>query len=417
MNFLVAIQPPRQHADAGAARAAVVAGLRLLSVVAGLAYVKYYTNALSVEQVGHFFYLGTLSYVLNALVFVPVDSYMQARIASLEVLPAPPLRRLVLATLAAGLGASTAISIPFVALGLLSVGDVPLLYTMAALLYLCASVRNLLNIRGQSTFAASMVVMESVARLVAFVIAASTIGASARTLLMSSIAALAAELVILGWRARCTLPLSAVDERLDTPGHIVRTAAMLAGGAASNTVQLQAYRVIFPAAGHAPTAAALGVTANIGAATMGACAQVFSQLFLPRLYQSGGASISAYVRWGTAVAVGMLIVGLALAEFLVRHLTQAAYVPYAPAIGIGIVLEACNMLIGAYGVFLTLRGRTGALFHAQLTGAVLSLTGCLLLLLYLPQSPLMLGMVVAGAQLLVTAALGLYVYRLLQQQA
>ena len=82
--------PPWRHVG----RAAVVAGLRLLSVIAGLAYVKYYTNALSVEEVGTFFYLGTLSYLLNAMLFVPVDSFMQARLSHSVNLPTPALSRL-----------------------------------------------------------------------------------------------------------------------------------------------------------------------------------------------------------------------------------------------------------------------------------------------------------------------------------
>lgn len=394
---------------------AVIAGLRLLSVLMGLAYVKYYTNALSVEQVGVFFYLGTLSYVLNAVVFVPVDSYMQARLSSLEVLPWRGVLRLAVATLLAALGICTVLSLPFIVTGQLALLDVPLLYGLAALLYLCSSLRNLLNIRGQATFAASMIVLESLARLLMFVLAVWAVGASARSLLCSSILALAAELTVLLWQACRSLPLSADTQVLDRPAHVLRSTSALAGGAVSNTIQLQGYRVIFPAAGHANTAATLGVTANIGAVAMSACAQVFSQLFLPKLYQTHGASIGQYVCRGVAVAVGLLAMTLPFSEYIVRHLTHAKYAPYAGAIGIGIVIEACNMLIGAYSVYLTLHGRTGVLFLFQLSGAVLSLTGCLALLFQSPASPFALGLVVAVSQLAVTPALAFYVHRLLRR--
>lgn len=393
-------------------QAGIVTGLRLLSVIAGLAYVKIYTNALSLDEVGSFFYLGTLSYLLNALVFVPVDFYMQARLSSMDALPTPALRRLAGATLLAGLAAAILLSVPFVAAEQLAWADVPLLYGLAALLYLCSSVRNLLNIRGQAIFAAGMMVVESTGRLAAFAVASVWTAPTARTLLVSSIAALGAELLILLWQARRSLSLTPDPMPLDTPARIVRTASALSGGAASNTVQLQAYRVLFPAAGHGHTAAALGVTSNIGASAMSACAQVFSQLFLPRLYQTRGASIGQYVGWGLGLAVAVLAVGMTLSDVLVRHLTQAAYVPYAPAIGVGIVVEAGNMIIGAYSVFLTLHGRAGALLRFQLAGAGLSLAGCLFLLDRAPESPLLLGLVVAVSQLLVTSALGLYVHRL-----
>lgn len=399
------------------AKASTIAGLRLLSVLAGLAYVKYYTNALTVEQVGAFFYLGTLSYVLNALVFVPIDSYMQARISGVNHLPFKSLRRLVGVTLLAAFGICLALSAPFVLMNRLDVRDVPLLYAMAALLYLCTSARSLLNIRGHSMFAAGMIVFESAARLMAFVAVAWLLGASARTLLLSSIAALAAEWIILLWRARKVLPLSTSSEPLDAPSKILRTASVLAGGAVSNTAQLQGYRVLFPMAGHAGTAAALGVTANIGAAAMSACSQVFSQLFLPALYQSRGNSIGQYAGWGIAMSAAVLAVGLLLSDFLVLHLTRGAYLPYAPAVGVGIVIEASNMLTGAYGVYLTLHGRAGVLAGFQLAGAIVSLAGCLILLACLPESPLLVGLVVAGSQILVTLALACYVHKPLRQQA
>lgn len=398
-------------AQAGSWQSALgVAGLRLLSILVGLAYVKFYTNALAVDQVGAFFYLGTLSYLLNALVFVPVDSYMQSRLSSICKLPKRTLEHLVGVTLLVGLVVCVILCTPFIALNLLSVSDVPLLYGLASLLYLCTSLRNLLNIRGQAIFSAGMIALESTARLLAFIIAVATLGASARTLLMSSIVALAAEFILLLWQAHRSLKISDVEERLDHPAKILRTVATLAGGAASNTVQLQAYRILFPAVGHADTVAALGVTANIGGVAMSACAQVFSQLYLPRLYQSQGASIGQYAGWATAVGLGLLAVALPMSDFLVRHLTHAAYVPYASVIGIGIVIEACNLLIGAYGVYLTIHGRTGTLFRFQLAGAVLSLAGCIWLLALAPNNPLTLGIVVAGSQLLVTSSLAYHVH-------
>ena len=129
-----------------------IVGLRVLSVGTGLAYVKAYTGQLTVDEVGAFFYLSTLSYALNALVFLPIDSYMQARIAGLEAVPGPAVRRLIVATLGAGLAACAIVSAPFVWFHKLQLADLPWLYAVAALLYLCTSLRNLLNIRGSSVF-------------------------------------------------------------------------------------------------------------------------------------------------------------------------------------------------------------------------------------------------------------------------
>jgi hypothetical protein len=212
--------------------------------------------------------------------------------------------------------------------------------------------------------------------------------------------------------ARHVLPLSFGTDSLNQPIQIIRTVSTLAGGAASNTIQLQAYRVVYPAAGYANTAAVLGVTVNIGAVAMSACSQVFSQLFLPKLYQTKGDSINQYSCWAIAVTAGLITISLPLSEFLVQNLTNSEYIPYANAIGVGIILEAGNLLIGAYGVYLTLHARTGALFWFQLIGAVFSLTGCLMLLNLAPDSPMLLGYVIASSQLLVVPALAFYVHQL-----
>lgn len=397
------------------ARKATVACVRLLSVLTGFAYVKYYTNILTVEQVGVFFYLSTLSFMLNALIFVPVDGYMQARIANLNELPYPSLKRLIGTTLLGSLAIYLCLSAPFLLMHRLRISDVPLLYALAALLYLCSSVRSLVNIRGHSMFVSWMIVFESAARLIAFVAVATVSVASARGLIFSWAAVLAAELVILLWRARNVLPLSSDSMPLDAPAKVIRTSSALAGGAVSNIVQLQAYRVLFPLAGHAGTAATLAVVANIGAAAMSICSQLFAQLFVPRLYQSRGNSIKQYAVWGAMMSGGVLAAGLLLCKALVLRLTQVIYLPYAPAVGVGIVVEASNMLIAGYGIYLTLHGKTGILAGFQLGGAMVSFAGCLILLAWLPASPLFVGSVVAGSQLIVTLALAFYVHRVLRR--
>jgi hypothetical protein len=388
-----------------------IVALRVLSVVAGLAYVKTYTGALTLDEVGAFFYLSTLSYALNALVFLPIDSYMQARVAALDTLPGPAILRLILATLAAGLGACVVVSAPFVVLHKLQLADLPWLYAVAALLYLCTSLRNLLNIRGGSVFVSVMLLMESIGRLLAFVLMAAVLGRSARTLMVSSALALALEFALILWRCRARLRFGPEPARLDPPAAIARTAASLAGGAASNTIQLQAYRVAFPLAGLGATSGAYGIVANVGAAAMSACASIYQQIEAPRLYQSQGRTIGQFVRLAVLLSLGVLAVALGFSSFLIGHLTQPQYLPYALAIGFGVVVEACNLVIGGYGVYMTIHRRTAPLFHLHLLGAVVAVAGCLATLRWSPQSPMLIGAALAGSQLLITPLMGLFVWR------
>lgn len=388
-----------------------VVAIRLLSVATGLAYVKSYTGALTTAEVGTFFYLSTLSYALNALIFVPVDFYMQARIAPFDVLPTVAIRRLMVPTLLVALAACVVLGMPLVWLDKLHASDLPSLYAVAALLYLCMSLRNVLNNRGSKVFVSSMLLMESTGRLLSFLAIAALFGASARTLLSSSALALAIELVFIVARIRRTLHVGAEPVQLDPAATVLRVAAPISGAALCNAVQLQAFRVVYPLAGLGATSGLYGVVANIGQQAMSVCNSIFSQIETPRLYQSRGASIRRFVLLGSALTGVVLIGMVGLAPVFVRLLTKEQYLPYAYAIGFGVLVEACNMLIGGYTVLLSLQQRTGALLKLNLATAALSMGGCLWALRALPGDPFAIGWIVAGSQLLMTIALVAFVPR------
>ncbi len=376
--------------------------VRLLSIGAGLGYVKVYTGALSPDEVGAFFYLATLSYVLNALIFVPVDFYVQARVATLDELPRIGIQTLASRVLLVGLVACGLLSAPLIYLGKLHPGDLPALYAVAALLYLCTSLRGVLNNRGHTVFVSGMLLLESTGRLVAFVGAVAIFGASARTLLVSSALALGVEFAFILVHARRQLAFSNVAGTLDDAATIFRSAAPIGGAAVCNALQLQTYRIAYSLAGLGVTSGIYGVVSNIGAAAMSACGSIFSQIQTPRLYQSGGATIGRFVGLATVLSTGVLLMTMACAPFLVRLLTKEEYVPFALAIGFGVITEACNLIIGGYAVLLTLEQRQGMLFRFNLAAATLSVFGCLCTLHLWPQDPLLIGFSIVGSQLLMT---------------
>lgn len=389
----------------------VVVAIRLLSIAAGLALVKSYTGELSIAEVGRFFYLSTLSYALNALVFVPVDFYMQARLARRDSIPLPGLLRLVSRVLACGLCACAALGAPLCWLGKLQVGDLPVLYAAAALLYLCSTLRNLLNNRGNTVFVSTMLLLESVGRLVAFLGVVALAGASARGLMVSTVIALLAELVVIAAQARRVLPMSHEAGALDPAHTVLRVAAPIAGAAVCNAAQLQAYRVAYPLAGVAFASGVYGVVANVGGAAMAACASIYQQLEQPRLYQSNGATLRRYVLRATLMSLGVLAVAMAAAPMLVGLLTKDRYVAYSAIVGFGVIVEACNLVAGAYTVVLSLQRRTDVMLRFYLVAAALAVAGCLAALAWRPDNPYLIGLAIAGSQLLLTLSMATYVWR------
>ena len=229
--------------------------------------------------------------------------------------------------------------------------------------------------------------------------------------MVSSAVALALELAVILWRCRARLRFVEQPERLDGGRHIASTVVSLAGGAVSNTVQLQAYRVLFPLSDRGALSGIYGIVSNVGAAAMAACASIYAQIESPKIYQSQGKSVGQFVKRAVLMSVGMLTVVLAGSSFLVEHLTQPKYVPYAMAAGFGVIVEACNLIIGGYGIYLMLHQRTMVLLYLHILGAVIAVLGCLAVLEWAPQSPLLIGVALAGSQLLITPLIGLVVMR------
>jgi hypothetical protein len=294
------------------------------------------------------------------------------------------------------------LSAPLIWLGKLGVADLPGLYAVAALLYLCSSLRNLLNNRGSHLFVSSMLLLESTGRMLTFLAMAAVFGATARMLMVSSALALGIEFALILSQARRRLQLSNSAVPFDSAATIFHVAMPISGSAVCNALQVQAYRVAYPLAGFGAVSGVFGVVSNIGTAGMGACSAIFSQLYLPQLYQSAGASIRRYVSHALLLSSGVLAFSMAIAPLLVELLTKQQYRPYAFAIGFGVVAEACNLVIGGYVVLLSIEKRTRQLLYFNLFAATLSVAACAGALLYAPNNPYLIGFSIAGSQLLMT---------------
>ena len=256
-----------------------------------------------------------------------------------------------------------------------------------------------------------MLLLESIGRLAAFLAMAMLIGASARVLMVSSALALLVEFLIILVQARRTLPLSRGFEPLDNARTMVRVAAPLAGSAVCNALQLQTYRVVYPMADVGVSSGIYGVVSNVGAAAMAACASIYQQLQQPHLYQSHGASVGRYVGRAALMSAGVFVVLVVFAPFFVRMLTKEQYVAYSSIIGFGVIQEACNLIMGAYVVLLSLRQRTGVLLKLNLIASALSVAGCFGALAWRPGDPYLIGLPIAGSQLLLTLATVAYASR------
>lgn len=385
----------------------LLAVLRMVAITIGLLYVKVYTNHLDPQALGLFFYLATLSYLLNALLFVPFDFYLQAYCARLEGrLPRTSLARMVGGVLIAALGLILAIGGVLVVLGKLEIIDIGSLYAVAVLLFGCTSLRNLLNNRGYRRTVATALVFEAIGRVCAFLLLTMMMKPSGRMLFVSTAAALLIELVLLAGFAALCLPWT--RNALTSPqSPLIATTAPVSVAAACNLVQTQAYRTIYPWADASASAAMFAVVANVGSAGMAAVGQVFSQILLPRVYQSDGAYARRYIAYAAVLTVGISMIAWLIAPTLVAFITSPRYSAHAELIVFGVLTEGANVVMTAITAKSVLKGNTRRLMRWNIAGAVTGAVGYVLALMVASSSPAAIGIALLFSQAVVLGGMAI----------
>lgn len=390
----------------------VVIGLRLFSIAVGFFFIKIYTNNLATEEIGKYFYLVTLSYIMNALIFVPVDYYLQARLAlhgkEIPVLALLKINKIVCLM---ALVLCIIFCLPLLYLGKVHQTDIPGIYITALLLYLCNFSRGLLNNRGHKVFVVSMLVFEGAAKVGLFILVSKLIVATSGTLLYSSVMALLLEVLIILLYSSRKIAYSWLDEGIENYKTVFRKSYALSIGAICNLAQLQSYRLTYVWAGVPATAAIYVVVTNLGSSGMAAISSVYSQIFLPKVYSSKGEFTLTYIRNALILTLIVLVGAAVTGKYLLLFLTKNDYVEYAQAIGFGVLVEAGNLVIGAATVYLMLNNAAKATIFCNVFATIISVVGGYIALYYFPESAFAIGIPIALSQILITIFLVLYVSR------
>jgi len=390
----------------------MVIGLRLVSIGVGFAFIKIYTNNLTTEQLGKYFYLITLSYLMNALIFVPVDYYIQARLAlSGKDIPLKALLRLNRKVCFSAIILCLAFGLPLSYFGKIKILDLAGIYGTALFLYLCNFSRGLLNNRGHKIFVVNMLVLESALKIGLFLLAAVYFSASADLLLYSSVVALALEMLLIVFYFYKKLSYNWRDEGIETYRTVIKKSYALSIGAVCNLAQLQFYRLMYVWAGAPATAAIYTVVTNLGASGMGAISSVYSQIFLPKIYASKGKYTLTYIRNALLLA-GFVGVGAAIfGQYTLMLLTKNDYVQYAQVISYGVLVEAGNMVIGAATVFLMLKNASKIMIFYNIGAAIVSVLSGFVVMTYWPENVFLIGVPIALSQIFIAAFLMMHIAR------
>lgn len=379
--------------------------LRVAGILIGLIYIKIYVNRLEPEALGIFFYLATLSYLLNALLFVPFDYYLQTYCTRMgERLSVRPIAKMTAVVLTLALALVGMIGTILVAFGQLAVVDIASLYVVAVLLFGCTSLRNLLNNRGYRRLVAIALVLEAAGRVGAFLLLATAVAPSGRMLFASAAAALLIELILLIGFAAVRLPWTRSAAR-HAASPVIATTAPVSVAAACNLVQMQSYRTIYPWADVSTSAAVFAVVTNVGSAGMAAAGQVFSQMLLPRIYGTGGAYTRQYVILAASLTVAVSIVAWLAAPVLVALITSPRYSAHAGLVTIGVFIEGTNLIMTAITARSVLKDNTRRLMIWSIAGATTGATGYAFTVTMMPESPAAIGAALLLSQTVVLGGL------------
>ncbi len=351
---------------------AFLAAMRAASIIGQMGVVKLYTHYLLPAQLGKYFFALTVSYSLNALLFVPMDYFQQKEVFKLKESGNSLGGLLDLnAKLLSAVGCIFLLGIVVLALlngALLSAFCTTVVYSI--LLYLSTAVKTFLNNQEEQVFVVMMLIAEIPIRIIAFT-GIAKLGLAGP---LSPIVSTAAALLVVGL---CALPrlrshlkrFLGIEKPVELQT-ILKFAVPISCSAVLNWLQLQGYRLVLVPLGYAEAVGFFATTSAIGNAGMNGAATVYQQIYLPRIYQTAGGYLRTYLKGAAAVVSFVFIVGLVLRVPIVRLLTNASFVGFDWLIGFGILIEAGNFIIGALVVQLWIDNNAAAQVRANIYSAL-----------------------------------------------
>lgn len=350
---------------------------RVLVIACQLINIKLYTNFLSVKQLGLYFFLLTISYFANALIFVPVDYYQQANLVKVIKITggASPLLRFNLKLMAVYLLAVFGASMVGMFIMPNFVYHIILVGTLAIALYIVQALRNTLNNlehRGAVSFS---LVQEAVVKILMFVL-------MVKYFLPDELLLMAAWLIALLLTAvSLYLKASKFGVFYCSEKYVVETRAVfhfsypISVGAICNWIQLQGYRLILVPLGFAEIVGIFATIAGIGSAGMAAAATIFNQAYSPNIYKTAGQYTITYLRKAVALIVIVLMICILFGDLIVQLSTSAAFKPYWGLLIIGVIVDAANLIIGALTIHITLTSSTKKIMVSSVLGVIALVTG------------------------------------------
>ena len=344
---------------------------RALMLGIQIAYVRLYTRALSTPELGYYYFLASAAAILNAVLFLPFDEFQQARSMSLvergQALGSLVQVNLRILAWCAGL---TAVAECVLRVTGFHPGSALLLMALSVATYSATALRRLLNNLRHWRTAQTLFLIEPVLKCIAFAVwvrgAHSTgVGLTVTT----TIGLLGVTLASTVMLARRGLLRRSEDEKIAL-APLFHQIWPMSYGSLLNLIQTYGYRLILVPFGYAELVGVYATVTQLGQAGMVSIANVFRQIFDPKLYSTRGRYLKTYLQLAAAVSLACLVGAILLSRVLIPLCTKPEFAPYAAIVGYGIFAEVASLISGALFTYLTIVGRTASLRKASTCGFV-----------------------------------------------
>lgn len=340
---------------------------------------KVYTQWVVPAEIGINAFLLTISYSLNALIFVPLDFYQQSKIfpylkenVSLKTLLV--LNKTVLVPISIFIGIIT------IVLSIFSIryaGFLIAIYSMSVVLYSGNALKGFVNNLGYHKTVSFCMILESGLKIGLFYLFLRIYSPNGVILFISALFSLLIATILIS--------LIAYKLKLfSNPGSIIKLNSKdifkfvypISVGAVLNWFQLQGYRMLLVPLGAAEIVGFYATLSNIGTNAVTAPGQVYTQMFLPKLYKTNGKAFGLYFRNALFMVIGIAGMCLLFSNTIVSLLTKQSFVHYSIVILFGVFGDGGNFLIGQFGTYFSIKNKTqtglfGSLLATLLMGIAL----------------------------------------------
>jgi len=350
----------------------VIAGVmaRALAIVFQFLIVHWYAKSLPPIELGTFYFLSTISYVINAVILVPIDLAQQPKALDLWLKDGTAFPSLILQLklFMTGVGVAMIGESFLWILSPRSSGLPLLLMFMALTSYALGSWRTFFNNIRWNEMVIANYILEPAFRYLSLLVLLKIHWVSPKSVILgasiSYFSVILLFIAILSIKGGLTLsPHVGFHVK-----NLMRQAFALSSGVIANLVQMQGYRLILVPLGFASDVGRFGLVSQLGITATGSAGAIYGLIKHPEVYRDPVTRTRPFVQWALLLILALSVGAITVGPYLLNLVTSGKYTSLFPLLVIGVLLEGGNLIGGALSIGPTKRGAIREIITASITG-------------------------------------------------